>query len=149
MTVSDNYARDGRGRPPLEEVALPPDVQIALQARSQGLTWKDAAERGGMRYQRLRDYVKRHPDAKCFLDSCMQDQLDQSHSILIEAAPDAAKRLVEIINDRRCKPYSVVDAIKTLFDIVEKGKTEREMAEALKGFKEQLTALEDGSVIDV
>jgi hypothetical protein len=149
MTVVDNYTREGKGRPPIEEAALPPDVKIALQARSQGLTWKDAAERGGMRYERLRNYVKRHPDAQCFLDNCMQDQLDQSHSILIEAAPDAAKRLVEIINDRRCKPYSVIDAIKTLFDIVEKGKTEREVAQSLNCLKEQLAALEGGPVYEI
>ena len=79
----------------------------------------------------------------------MQDQLDQSHWILIEADPVAAKRLVEIINERRCKPYSVIDAIKTLFDTVVKDKTEREVAEALKRLKKQLTALEGGSIIDV
>ena len=93
--------------------------------------------------------MQRHPDAKACLDGCLQDQLDQSHSILIEAAPEAAQCLIDIIRDGRCKPYSKIEAVKTLFAIVEKGKTEREVADALKSLKEQLTALEGGPVFDV
>ena len=93
--------------------------------------------------------MQRHPDAKAFLDGCLQDQLDQSHSILIEAAPEAAQCLIDIIRDGRCKPYSKIEAVKTLFAIVEKGKTEREVADAFKSLKDQLTALEGGPVYDV
>ena len=93
--------------------------------------------------------MQRHPDAKACLEGCLQDQLDQSHSILIEAAPEAARCLIDIIRDGRCKPYSKIEAVKTLFAIVEKGKTEREVADALKSLKDQLTALEGGPVYDV
>ena len=93
--------------------------------------------------------MHRHPVAKAFLDGCLQDQLDQSHSILIQAAPEAAQCLIDIIRNGRCKPYSKIEAVKTLFAIFEKGKTEREAADALKSLKDQLTALEGGPVYGV
>ena len=67
----------------------------------------------------------------------------------LEAAPEAAQCPIDIIRDGRCKPCSKIEAVKTLFAIVEKGKTEREVADALKSLKEQLTALEGGLVYDV
>ena len=93
--------------------------------------------------------MQRHPDAKACLEGCLQDQLDQTHSILIEAALEAAQCLIDIIRDERCKPYSKIEAVKTLLAIAEKGKTELEVADALKSLKDQLNTLEVGPVFDV
>ena len=147
--MTETSTKEGRGRPAIETRELPPGIRFAIQARSQGLTWKAAADRAGTTATRVRGFMQRHPDAKACLEGCLQDQLDQSHSILIEAAPEAAQCLIDIIRDGRCKPYSKIEAVKTLFAIVEKGKTEREVADALKSLKDQLTALEGGPVYDV
>ena len=96
------------GRPAIETRELPPDIRIAIQARSQGLTWKAAVERAGTTATRVRGFMQRHPDAKAFLEGYLQDRLDQSHSILNEAAPEAAQCLIDIIRDGRCKPYSKI-----------------------------------------
>ena len=109
--MTETPAKEGRGRPAIETRELPPDIRIAIQARSQGLTWK-AADRAGTTATRVRGFMQRHPDAKAFPDGCLQDQLDQSHSILIEAAPEAAQCLIDIIRDGRFKLYSKIEVVK-------------------------------------
>ena len=62
-----------------------------------------------MDYRTLRKYVRDHPDAIDFLERQTQDTLDQSHSKLIAAAPAAAQRLIDLINDennRGCLLYT-------------------------------------------
>ena len=113
---------EGRGRPALETRELPPDIRIAIQARSQGLTWKAAADRAGINATRVRGFMQRHPDEKAFLEACLQDQLDHSHSILIEAAPEAAQCLIDIIRDGRCKPYSKIEAVRTFSRLSKRAK---------------------------
>ena len=75
--------------------------------------------------------------------------LDADQWRIMSRCNSAAQCLIDIIRDGRCKPYSKIEAVKTLFAIVEKGKTEREVADALKSLKEQLIALEGGPVYDV
>ena len=67
-----------------------------------------------------------------------QDALDQSHSKLIAAAPLAAQRLIDVINDESNSGYVVVQAVESLFRIVVGGITDRENAEQLKDIKESL-----------
>ena len=93
--------------------------------------------------------MQRHLGAKASLDGCLQDHLDQCDSILIEAAPEASRCHIDIVSDGRCKPYSKIEAVKTPFSIDAKGKAEREVADALKSLKEQLTALEGDPVYDI
>ena len=110
----------------------PPHVQQALVIRSNGSTWKVAAESGGMDYRTLKKYVLDHPDANEFLERQTQDALDQSHRKLIAAAPAAAQRLIDVINDENNRGYVVDQAVETLFRIIDWGVTDRENAEQLK-----------------
>ena len=137
------------GRPTIKEIPLPPHVQRALTLRGNGSTWKVAAESVGMDYRTLRKYVRDHPDATDFLERQTQDALDQSHSKLIAAAPAAAQRLIDVINDENNRGYVVVQAVESLFRIIDRGITDRENAEQLKEIKESLYALEGGRIFDI
>ena len=137
------------GRPTIKEIPLPPHVQRALVLRGNGSSWKDAAESVGMDYRTLRRYVRDHPDANEFLERQTQDALDQSHSKLIAAAPLAAQRLIDVINDENNRGYVVVQAVESLFRIIDRGITDRENAEHIKEIKESLNALEGGKVVNV
>ena len=148
MTFTD-FERRKKGRPAIEEMPLPPHVQRALTLRGNGSTWKVAAESVGMDYRTLRRYVRDHPDATNFLERQTQDALDQSHSKLIAAAPLAAQRLIDVINDENNRGYVVVQAVESLFRIIDRGITDRENAEHIKEIKESLNALEGGKVVDV
>jgi len=148
MTLTDFEPRR-KGRPSIEEIPLPPHVQRALTLRGNGSSWKDAAESVGMDYRTLRKYVRDHPDAINFLERQTQDALDQSHSKLIAAAPAAAQRLIDVINDENNRGYVVVQAVESLFRIIDRGITDRENAEHIKEIKESLNALEGGNVLDI
>ena len=102
-----------------------------------------------MDYRTLRKYVRDHPDAIDFLERQTQDALDQSHSKLIEAAPAAAQQLIDVINNENNRGYVVVQAVESLFRIIDRGITDRENAEHIKEIKESLNALEGGRVVDV
>ena len=148
MTLTDLEPKR-KGRPSIEEIPLPPHVQRALTLRGNGSTWKVAAESVGMDYRTLRKYVRDHPDATDFLERQTQEALDQSHSKLIAAAPAAAQRLIEVINDENNRGYVVVQAVESLFRIIDRGITDRENAEQLKDIRESLNALEGGRVLDL
>ena len=148
MTLTDFEPRR-KGRPSIEEIPLPPHVQRALVLRGNGSSWKDAAESVGMNYRTLRKYVRDHPDVIDFLERQTQDALDQSHSKLIAAAPAAVQRLIDVINDENNRGYVVVQAVESLFRIIDRGITDRENAEHIKEIKESLNALEGGKVVDV
>ena len=141
MTVTE-IKEKRNGRPTIKEIPLPPHVQRALVIRSNGSTWEVAAESVGMDYRTLRKYVRDHPDANNFLERQTQDALDQSHSKLIAAAPIAAQRLIDVINDENNRGYVVVQTVESLFRIIDRGITDRENAEQLKEIKESLNTLE-------
>ncbi len=148
MTLTDFEPRR-KGRPSIEEIPLHPHVQRALTLRGNGSSWEDAAEAVGMDYRTLRKHVRDHPDANEFLERQTQDALDQSHSKLIAAAPLAAQRLIDVINDENNRGYVVVQAVESLFRIIDRGITDRENAEQLKEIRESINALEGGKVFDV
>ena len=148
MSIAETKEKTN-GRPTIKEIPLPPHVQRALVIRSNGSTWKDAAQAVGMDYRTLRKYVRDHPDANEFLERQTQDALDQSHSKLIAAAPAAAQRLIDIINDENNRGCVAVQAVESLFRIIDRGITDRENAEHIKEIKESLNALEGGRVVDI
>ena len=142
--------REGKGRPSILSQPLPNDVLIALKYRSEGMSWKKSAEKSGMTYDRLRNYTRSHPQVKIVLEELIQAKLDESHSLLIQSAPAAAKVLVGIIKDEKIKAYSKIEAVKALFSIIDKGVIDRQQQEQLTELKEQLNALEGNSkVIEV
>ena len=141
--------REGRGRPPISESPLDEGVKQALTYRSNGKSWRESAELANMKYTKLRRWVLENPAAQTFLEERTQDNLDQSHSVLIAAAPKVAERLVEIALDRKTKGYSAVSACEALFRIIDKGITDREQAESLREIRAALHAIEGGRVIDL
>ena len=148
MSITDIKDKP-KGRPTIKEIPLTPHVERALVIRSNGSTKKVAAESVEMDYRTLRKYVRDHPDANKFLERQTQDALDQSHSKLIAAAPLAAQRLIDVINDEKNRGYVVVQAVESLFRIIDRGITDRENAEHIKEIKESLNALEGGNVLDI
>ena len=149
MTVTGYTKRRGRGRPPIQEVPLPPHVRRALVVRSGGASWKDSAEAVNMDYRTLRQYVRDHPDALQFLEEQTKDALDQSHTVLMNAAPAVANRLLEIALDPKTKNYAAVSACEAVFRVIDKGVTDREQAQTMREIRNQLLALETGRVVDV
>ena len=142
--------KDGKGRPSILSQPLPNDVLIALKYRSEGMSWKKSAEKSGMTYDRLRNYTRSHPQVKIVLEELTQAKLDESHSLLIQSAPAAAKVLVGIIKDEKIKAYSKIEAVKALFSIIDKGVIDRQQAEQLNELKEMVNALEgNNKVIEV
>ena len=141
--------REGKGRPSILSQPLPNDVLIALKYRSEGMSWKKSAEKSGMTYDRLRNYTRSHPQVKIVLEELTQAKLDESHSLLIQSAPAAAKVLVGIIKDEKIKAYSKIEAVKALFSIIDKGVIDRQQQEQLTELKEQLAALEGGKIVDI
>ena len=114
------------------------------------MSWKKSAEKSGMTYDKLRNYTRSHPQVKIVLEELAQATLDESHSLLIQSAPAAAKVLVGIIKDEKIKAYSKIEAVKALFSIIDKGVIDRQQQEQLTELKEQLNALEGNSkVIEV
>ena len=103
-----------------------------------------------MTYDRLRNYTRSHPQVKEVLNELTQQTLDESHSLLIQSSPAAAKVLVSIIKDQKIKAYSKIEAVKTLFQIIDKGVIDRQQAEQLNELKEIVNALEgNNKVIEV
>ena len=101
-----------------------------------------------MDYRTLTKYVRDHPDAIDFLERQTQDALDKSHIKLIAAAPAAAQQLIDVINDENKRGYVVVQAVESLFRIIDRGITDRENAEHIKEIKESLNTLEGGRIVD-
>ncbi len=58
-------------------------------------------------------------------------------------------KLGSIIKDEKIKAYSKIEAIKTIFAIVDKAVTDRQQQEQLTELKEQLAALEGGKIVDI
>ena len=77
--MSANHIKGGKERePPIKDIPLPTHVQRALLIRSNGSSWKVAAEFFGMDYRTLRKYIRDHLDATDLLERQTQDALDQA-----------------------------------------------------------------------
>ena len=57
--------------------------------------------------------------------------------------------IIDVINDENNRSYVVVQAVESLFRIIDRGITDRQNAEHIKDIKETLNALEGGRVVDV
>ena len=57
--------------------------------------------------------------------------------------------IIDVINDENNRSYVVVQAVESLFRIIDRGITDRKNAEHIKDIKETLNALEGGRVVDV
>ena len=57
--------------------------------------------------------------------------------------------MIDVINDESSKGYVVIQAVESLFRIIDRGITDRENVKHIKEIKESLNALEGGKVVDI
>jgi hypothetical protein len=133
-----------------EDQELPPIVQKALVLRAAGSSWVDAAAAVGTSAANLREWRK-HPDADGFLQEAIKSNLEQAHTLLADAAPRLAMRLVELGLDPKVKAYAQISAISEAFKVLQQGVIDKEHQDQIRTIKEMLDQLEGGtpSVIDV
>ena len=74
----------------------------------------------------------------------IQDKLNNSYEILIDSAPEVATELLKIIRNDKSKSYTRTEAINYFFRIIERGHTDKKMAEQLKETREKIYQLENG-----
>ena len=143
-------SRARQGRPRREEQDLPPYIQQALVLRAGGAHWTQCAEAVGTSAANLREWRK-HPDADGFLQEAIKSNLEQAHTLLADAAPRLAMRLVELGLDPKVKAYAQISAISEAFKVLQQGVIDKEQQDQIRVIKETLDQLEGGTpkVIDV
>ena len=145
------------GRPSIAESDVPPHIKEALLFKSQGMSWKDSANSVGLKkYQSLKEWVNKNEKAKLFYKEALeereeriQDKLNNSYEILIDSAPEVATELLKIIRNEKTKGYAKTEAINAFFRIVERGWSDKKLAEALQETKERIDYLETGRPVQM
>ena len=99
----------------------------------------------------MREWVNKNDKAKKFYKEAVQerqeriqDKLDNSYEMLIESAPEVAVQLLKIIRNEKTKGYAKTEAINSFFRIIERGWSDKKLAEALQETKERIDYLEAG-----
>ena len=143
-------SRARQGKPRREEQDLPPYIQQALVLRAGGANWTQCAEAVGTSAANLREWRK-HPDADGFVQEAIKSNLEQAHTLLADAAPRLAMRLVELGLDPKVKAYAQISAISEAFKVLQQGVIDKEQQDQIRAIKETLDQLEGGTsnVIDV
>ena len=138
------------GKRSRENQELPPVVKKALILRASGSSWVDAAAAVGTSAANLREWRK-HPDADGFLQEAIKSNLEQAHTLLADAAPRLAMRLVELGLDPKVKAYAQISAISEAFKVLQQGVIDKEQADQIKAIRSTLEQIEGGTtdVIDV
>ncbi len=133
-----------------EDQELPPVIKKALVLRASGASWVDCAAAVGTSVTNLREWRK-HPDADGFLQEAIKSNLEQAHTLLADAAPHLAMRLVELGLDPKVKAYAQISAISEAFKVLKQGVIDKEQQDQIRVIKETLDQLEGGTpnVIDV
>ena len=145
------------GRPSIAETKeVPPNILEALLHKSRGKTWADSATAIGIKYQTLREWVNTNEKAKKFYKEAVQerqekiqDNLDNAYSILIDEAPTIAKELLKTIKSDKIKSYTKSELFSNYFRIIERGWTDRKMAQQLHETREKIYQLENGRPLDL
>ena len=133
-----------------EDQQLPPVIKKALVLRASGASWVDCAAAVGTSATNLREWRK-HPDADGFLQEAIKSNLEQAHTLLADAAPRLAMRLVELGLDPKVKAYAQISAISEAFKVLQQGVIDKEQQDQIRAIEETLDQLEGvtPSVIDV
>jgi P2-related tail formation protein len=144
------------GRPSISESDVPPHIEEALLHKSRGATWADSATAVGIKYQTLREWVNKNEKAKKFYKEAVQerqekiqDNLDNAYSILIDEAPTIAKELLKTIKSDKIKSYTKSELFSNYFRIIERGWTDRKMAQQLHETREKIYQLENGRPLEL
>ena len=138
------------GKKRRDQQELPPVVKKALVLRAAGSSWVEAASAVGTSAANLREWRK-HPDADGFLQEAIKSNLEQAHTLLADAAPRLAMRLVELGLDPKVKAYAQISAISEAFKVLQQGVVDKEHQDQIRAIKETLEQLEGGkpNVIDI
>ena len=145
------------GRPSIENSEVPPHIEEALLHKSRGKTWADSATAVRLKkYQTLKEWVNKNEKAKSFYKEAVQerqekiqDKLDNSYEILINEAPMVALELVKIIKNPKTKGYAKGEAISSFFRIIERGHSDKKMAQQLHETRERIYELENGKPLQL
>ena len=79
----------------------------------------------------------------------IQDRLDNAYSILIDEAPTIAKELLKTIKSDKIKSYTKSELFSNYFRIIERGWTDRKMAQQLHETREKIYQLENGRPLEL
>ena len=146
------------GRPSIAETKeVPPQILEALLHKSRGATWADSATAVGLKkYQTLREWVNKNETARKFYKEAVQerqekiqDRLDNAYSILIDEAPTIAKELLKTIKSDKIKSYTKSELFSNYFRIIERGWTDKKMAQQLHETREKIFQLENGRPLEL
>ena len=139
------------GRPTIANSEVPAHIFEGLLHKSRGRTWADSATAVGIKYQTLKEWVNENEVARQFYkeqlkarNEIIQDNLDNSYELLIAEAPTVANELLKIIKNQKTKGYAKTEAINAFFRIIERGWSDKKLAEALQETKERIDYLEAG-----
>ena len=144
------------GRPSISESEVPSHIFEGLLHKSRGRTWADSATAVGIKYQTLKEWVNENEVARQFYkeqlkarNEIIQDNLDNSYELLIAEAPTVANELLKIIKNQKTKGYAKTEAINAFFRIIERGWTDRKMAQQLHETREKIYQLENGRPLEL
>ena len=144
------------GRPTISKSEVPAHIKEGLLHKSRGATWADSATAVGIKYQTLRMWVNENEEARKFYKEAVQerqekiqDRLDNAYSILIDEAPTIAKELLKTIKSDKIKSYTKSELFSNYFRIIERGWTDRKMAQQLHETREKIYQLENGRPLEL
>ena len=144
------------GRPTIANSEVPAHIFEGLLHKSRGRTWADSATAVGIKYQTLKEWVNENEVARQFYkeqlkarNEIIQDNLDNSYELLIAEAPTVANELLKIIKNQKTKGYAKTEAINAFFRIIERGWTDRKMAQQLHETREKIYQLENGRPLEL
>ena len=144
------------GRPSISKSEVPSHIFEGLLHKSRGATWADSATAVGIKYQTLRMWVNENEEARKFYKEAVQerqekiqDRLDNAYSILIDEAPTIAKELLKTIKSDKIKSYTKSELLNNYIRIIERGWTDRKMAQQLHETREKIYQLENGRPLEL
>lgn len=127
------------------DMDLPPAVERGMILRAQGKKWSEIGRETGYSGDTLRRWFVEDERCRAIVDNLLREELVSAYSCLASNGVAMADRLVQIALDPRTRPYAASGAIKTAFEILEKGLLDREMRQQVEAMRQQLTSLESVS----
>ena len=123
---------------------IPENIRRGLLAKAEGKNWEECAEISKIsRYEMMK--WRKHPDADNLISTAINYKLEECIGVISNAAPDLARRLVEIAMNERTRPYTSVDAIKTCLAFLQTGVMDRENKAEMRKIMTKLDELEGNS----
>ena len=79
----------------------------------------------------------------------IQGKLDFGYSLLIDEAPAISKEFIKLIKSDKIKPYTKSELFSNFYRVIERGWTDKKMAQQLHETREKIYALENGKPLDL